>query len=433
MGQYLAALAAIFFAVSAGASQVLPRPASVALSRSEITYEQGVKGLVALGEWAKKQPSTSQKGFNLVHNIIFLKTHIARLKTELTKPRSAIVRRLHSENLARLSTQLQKALRGENDLKEKPFKSLAAFSPEDGPVGFSSTLSKTSGGGLFPLYPMENLQIHRPLEELLKVLNIDDPPTANKIETSGLEESLKLSTTGTITGVDLSDMYPSPELQLKSKTEKSNACFAFALASDLAFELGKSGANSFQISAVDLYRRLRDNEDGRKSEAGNDCGPLDPDFETHVVSGQWRHDLGIYDIQSAYDFVKNVGACLRVGDSFRRLKISGVEKLDSPISSEQIRSMILAGRPPMILIDREERSIVEDWYRIKPGKGRMDHMLVVVGFGNSEINPITLKREPYFIVRDSLVDEPIHYKVSAEDLVSHALSLEKVSALRPGY
>ena len=71
---------------------------------------------------------------------------------------------------------------------------------------------------------------------------------------------------------------------------------------------------------------------------------------------------------------------------------------------------------------------VEDWINIT-NKGHFEHTFVVVGYGTEDIDPFTLSKGPYFLVRDSLTSWPITYKISAKNLLSHSLAVLKTSQL----
>ena len=105
-----------------------------------------------------------------------------------------------------------------------------------------------------------------------------------------------------------------------------------------------------------------------------------------------------------------------------------MERYIGEVSFPLLKSMIDHRMPPVLLISSDARKEAEDWISITKN-GRFAHVFVVVGYGIDDIDPFTLRKGPYFLVRDSLASQPIHYKVSAKNLLDHSLGIFKVSQL----
>ena len=53
-------------------------------------------------------------------------------------------------------------------------------------------------------------------------------------------------------------------------------------------------------------------------------------------------------------------------------------------------------------------------------------MINVVGYGEG-IDPMDLKPKKYFIIRDSLTNSPIHYRIDSNQLLQHTVQMHKVT------
>jgi hypothetical protein len=102
------------------------------------------------------------------------------------------------------------------------------------------------------------------------------------------------------------------------------------------------------------------------------------------------------------------------------------------MDADFFRTLIDNVQPVIVGIQTDAREITEDWLRPKL-PGGIQHVIMVVGYGEGSISPFTLKREPYFIVRDSLVQESIHYKMSVHDLLNNANSVYKALRVKRSY
>ena len=68
----------------------------------------------------------------------------------------------------------------------------------------------------------------------------------------------------------------------------------------------------------------------------------------------------------------------------------------------------------------------EDWLHIPPMTTGILHIAVIVGYGQS-IDPRDMVEKPYFILRDSFVDQPMHYKVAVDELLPRITELHKIT------
>ena len=220
---------------------------------------------------------------------------------------------------------------------------------------------------------------------------------------------------------DLSALYiTTPISQGKSKT-----CVGFALASDIEFELHKTHAlePAEFLSPWSVYASLRYLEEERQ---------IPPCFELESLSntieqGLWDIDAGI----RSFDGVTDNPFCL-INHSgpkhFGFVSVNSIEEYTGKISFLLLKTLIDHNKPPIVKIRSDARQEAENWIKITPN-GSSAHVLVVVGYGTNEIDPFTLRKGPYFIVRDSLGQQPIHYKVRAQNLLKYSFGLLKISQL----
>ena len=221
---------------------------------------------------------------------------------------------------------------------------------------------------------------------------------------------------------DSSDLYrTAPPSQAKS-----NACVGFALAADIEFELQKTHQikSSETLSPYSVYATLRYQED-RISPP--DCLGLHNLSDT-IAEGLWDMDIGIAD----FDFI-NTNFCLTSSsrDTTNHtgyVSIKNMEIYKGEVTFALLKAMIDHNKPPVLLIDSDAREETEDWINIT-NKGHFGHTFVVVGYGTEDIDPFSLRKGPYFLVRDSLASQPITYKISAKNLLSHSFAVLKISQL----
>jgi hypothetical protein len=82
----------------------------------------------------------------------------------------------------------------------------------------------------------------------------------------------------------------------------------------------------------------------------------------------------------------------------------------------------------MVDFSTDARQDLDDWILPIEGDGGIAHILNVVGYGVA-ISPFTLQPQPYFLLRDSFVQKPMHYRISALSLVQHLIGVSDVQAV----
>lgn len=99
-----------------------------------------------------------------------------------------------------------------------------------------------------------------------------------------------------------------------------------------------------------------------------------------------------------------------------KLKDSKVLRFDSlskPPTSDFYRVALGARKKPLtLLLSTEARWTQEDWIGLEPSP--VGHVVNIIGYGE-DVSPFTLKKEPYFIVRDSKSGGG-HFKISAQQV-----------------
>lgn len=102
----------------------------------------------------------------------------------------------------------------------------------------------------------------------------------------------------------------------------------------------------------------------------------------------------------------------------------------TPINFEMVRALIDARKPPVAWIDSDARSVHENWIHIDSG-GNSAHVVNVVGYGYSDVDPKDGTAKPYFVLRDSFDNRSIHVRVDAHNFLSHLERLEKATWVPP--
>ena len=247
---------------------------------------------------------------------------------------------------------------------------------------------------------------------------------------------------------DLSHLYRPSLLQGKSK-----ACLGFSLADDIHFYMMNSlllrhdeSVSPFTtygaiLSHVDKSATPCLNFEHNKKQLKLD-GLLESNENYNGYSySRWKPDVGVPTdkIEDAiYSFRYPNNALCLVGyddNSYpyvsSRIIVEQFKNYAQRMSFNFLRAMIDHHKPPILLINSDVRMEMEDWMRITDPSKEMGHTLIVVGYGISDdINPFTLQREPYFIVRDSLGINPIHYRIGAQNLLEHTYELIKVTEVK---
>ncbi|MBI1861456.1 MAG: hypothetical protein HYR96_11120 [Deltaproteobacteria bacterium] len=109
----------------------------------------------------------------------------------------------------------------------------------------------------------------------------------------------------------------------------------------------------------------------------------------------------------------------------RKYRVGKVERFDEVLPASAYREILASGQPLMVGLARDGRSEQEGWVRPEYS-GTFAHLVNVVGYGR-EVNPLNLEEEDYFLLRDSLTDVPMHYKMSARELIPFSVTTMRVS------
>jgi hypothetical protein len=238
---------------------------------------------------------------------------------------------------------------------------------------------------------------------------------------------------------DLSEHFPSSPLQ---KTTLS--CVGHAVASEVEHEIYKLTNEVVSISGWYAYQVLQMYTERNLSpdialETYDKQGDISLDFQAdHAVdlSGSvympFKSNALAYTSEFPED-IASINAYEPVAPTHYRIQESvelmtpnaqGIN-LDTPFNYDFFRIMIDHQKAPVVWISSESRMFHgEDWYEPLYGGG-FSHMVVVVGYGVDE-DPKDGKEKPYLLVRDSLVNKPIHYKVSAEEFVPLIIKVFKI-------
>ena len=242
---------------------------------------------------------------------------------------------------------------------------------------------------------------------------------------------------------DLSHLYGAVEDQ-----GWTSACVGFSVAHDIQFELNQKGEmrrDEF-ISPFAVYGALHAYSKGDQPDhcltyysqrhmmyAGP--SPKNPNYDGKASEG-----IDSHVIDQALDGLSSESVCVMSDTHPRsqaerstyvssRVRVKDYQIYGQRISFELLRVLIENNKPPILLLSTDKKTVREDWEEMEPACGSMGHSVIVVGYGMDEINPFTLKREPYLIVRDSLnlYHNRIHYKVRAENLLEFTMGLVKVT------
>ena len=232
----------------------------------------------------------------------------------------------------------------------------------------------------------------------------------------GIEEPIP-----SFTQKDLSAFYRTAP----SSQARSNACAGFALAADMEFELQRMRQmrRNEILSPYSVYATLRYREEGIQIP---DCQELH-NLSNRIAEGRWGMDTGVADFG-----LIDTNFCLTspsedTTNPTGYVSIKNVETYKGEITFSLLKAMIDHRKPPILIIKSDAREETENWINIR--ESELGHALVVVGYGTKDIDPFSLRKGPYFLVRDSLISQPVTYKISAKNLLDHSLGLLKTTQL----
>ena len=207
---------------------------------------------------------------------------------------------------------------------------------------------------------------------------------------------------------------------------KSNACVGFALAADIDFEMqraGQIGRNEI-LSPYSVYATLRYREEEIQAP---DCQELQR--LSHIIAeGIWEMDIGIANLDFIDTYFCLTSPSNDTTSPTGYVSVKNMEIYEGEVTFALLKAMIDHQKPPLLIIDSDARKETEDWINIT-NHGQFGHVFVAVGYGTEDIDPFSLRKGPYFLVRDSLASQPITYKISAKNLLDHSLAVLKTTQL----
>lgn len=261
---------------------------------------------------------------------------------------------------------------------------------------------------------------------------------------------------------DLSQWYSEPISQW-SQGRPNAKCVGHAISSDIASVVNKKSLINYSVSPNSTYAQIQviTREDLERKKGNGSITPneeailgefqdvksidskhaefCNPSFYSvdeylgaiyvdnslnHVFKAFQRKPLcGSRDLTSNRD--KN-GVPLFTVDKFESMEFD--KPTEQALNYDFFRQLIDTGNPPIVTIDSDARTESGDWLHIK-NEGHLTHALNVVGYGE-EIDPVTLCKVRYLKLRDSLGQKKIHYKVPADNFISHVVGIYKVTSVK---
>jgi hypothetical protein len=261
---------------------------------------------------------------------------------------------------------------------------------------------------------------------------------------------------------DLSTWYSEPISQWSEGVPNAK-CVGHAISSDIASVVNKSSIINYAISPNSTYAQIQviTREDlERKKKIGtittDEVEILGEFQEVQVIDSNHAEfcNPSFYKIDDYLGALYSDNSLKYVFNAFQKRPVCGnrdlasnrgkngtplftvnkFELLEFDKPSEQaldydfFRQLIDTGNPPIVTIDSDARTESGDWLHIK-ADGELVHALNVVGYGE-DIDPVTLCKVRYLKVRDSLGQKKIHYKVPADNFISHVVGVYKVTSVK---
>lgn len=230
---------------------------------------------------------------------------------------------------------------------------------------------------------------------------------------------------------DLSSWYGEPTTQWNpGRSGPTATCVGHAIAGNVAAALYKEKlikipgiSRSKNISPDQAYGMAKVKEDHKYGETTFEPDPSKPGY---CDPSSYRADPyeGMESMIDSMAAFKTVPLCTtsqsqRTKDLFRIDKFSAAEFTsgDKKPGFAFFKAMIDSGNPPIVGVDSDARIESAGWLKITSG-GLFTHVLNLVGYDEG-VDPMTLCPARFFIVRDSLGKQKIHYKITAENLLAH--------------
>lgn len=438
----------------------------------EVPFAVAVKAMEELATlYASKDRPLKTDEYRRLHNALFIRAHLARLKTDLSAStpsgppwmrEAALATTQEKQRMVRELTELLDESHLEKAAAGATLATLSDLNAASSDFRFSQTMSKRMGSPMLMdmrgprrdelTAKLDELLRLNPaqLEETLERLKLRDSksrrdsspkvriaplvkawrrpfePSPRTDDARGFLTAVGLSPAGRPGGgVDLSASFSAPGRQ-----GHSLACVGFAVAADLEAELKRAHAlkKGEVVWPWTTYGRLRLLEEKQPLQS---CAQLEA-AARDMGDRAWEFDNGTL-VTPALENMRSNSVCVwQPGSTYRGVRITGFANWEKgPYDLDVLRVMLDHALAPMVGISMEARTIQEDWIQIG-GVSTISHILVVVGYGREAINPFTLQTERYFIVRDSLVPQARHYRVSERNLQDYANGVWKITGVTEG-
>lgn len=276
-----------------------------------------------------------------------------------------------------------------------------------------------------------------------------NPKIAQFLKDTNIPQTLSTKTSN-----DLSSWYAEPYTQWPEDGGPPTAtCVGHAIAANAMAALYKK--NWVKIRAVNKPKDIspehtysaakatEKNAEMKTKFSENPPGEVDQDYPKPDPSKNGYCDPKSYEVnpyEGIMSVTESIGAFKSIPlcsssrtqttkETYKVDKFSGVEFYhgDKRPSFEVVKAMIDSGNPPIVGVDSDSRIENAGWLKITP-RGVFRHVLNVVGYDEG-IDPMTLCPTKYFIVRDSLGKQKIHYKIAANNLLDHIDGIYQISKI----
>lgn len=239
---------------------------------------------------------------------------------------------------------------------------------------------------------------------------------------------------------DLSHWYGVPTTQYDESGNKLATCVGHAIANNVVGALARNKIlpmgrfNSASVSVDHTYALAKFNEGEAEHRSGAKRISADADGYCDA-SAYTVFSEGIESVSATLRSMTTVPLCSKSSaeastKKYQIKKFASANFANGPKPGFQFfKTLIDNGYPPIVQINTDARNESGEWLQFK-AFGEFDHVLNVVGYDEG-IDPWTLCPTKYFIVRDSLGRKKIHYKVAAENLLSHLQSVYQVTEVAP--
>ena len=251
--------------------------------------------------------------------------------------------------------------------------------------------------------------------------------------------------------VDLSHQFQKPELQCDSKS-----CMAQALVADMETHLGVPKLSvplAYAYMTADERLKRQPLKAQLTEQLGKQFGETDPKRLAKILDIGIAGDdeEGIDGMQSAFmsltkyplapqkSFDRHIGDFVPTNlndipdKSFLIGSFAGESLLAKrnqeyrfPVSA--LKRILSADKSMVVTIAKDSRLITEDWVRPE-SSGHYAHVINLVGYDHG-LDPTDMVDKDYFIIRDSFTKVPMHYKMSAAELIPILMDIYKVHSVK---